>query len=493
MIPHEVPKLNPWPFIAVDAVLLGSAAYIANQQPHLTGTPVVVVGALVFLGAIIALIPFVLNFARRQETALLERQHEIAALAQSTGASAEQLSIAAASLHAIADSAAKAAKQAEHLPQKLQEKIHEFKEQLNEVNVAENESLAQEVNTLRSAETERIETVVTTVRKLSSEIARLEQSSRQNVGELTATLTKFTTSAEQAAAEASTAIASLRAEAEKSLVLSQRSATGAIESALSHALAEIETKLSTLTGTLIAKIDHAASAAAAAEPRPRRKNAAPPAEAMETPSTPAPAVTRSSAEPAVPSTATTASAPDVEQPSARGNVEIAPAAEVAPAETPSISASASAAPTLAASAPASTIAAEPEVETPKPSTRKRAAKRGADENELSLGLDVPPNGDEYSQLAPDESAVSTDGLTRLLVTAYIGIGNKLYVRGDAPGLSWERGTPLQFVSIGKWRWETAEAAGPVHVRVYKNDETECTSLGEVTIEPGHQREVAANF
>ncbi|MEI6861799.1 MAG: hypothetical protein WCL04_06050, partial [Verrucomicrobiota bacterium] len=92
-----------------------------------------------------------------------------------------------------------------------------------------------------------------------------------------------------------------------------------------------------------------------------------------------------------------------------------------------------------------------------------------------------------------ESALSSDGATRLLVTAYIGIGNKLFIRGDGPGLRPDLGVPLQFVSIGKWRWETAEATGPLTVRLYKNDQQECAALGPVTLKPGRQSEVTADF
>jgi len=90
-------------------------------------------------------------------------------------------------------------------------------------------------------------------------------------------------------------------------------------------------------------------------------------------------------------------------------------------------------------------------------------------------------------------AVSADGATRLIVTAYIGIGNRLFIRGDGPGLSWEKGVPLTFVSIGKWRWETNDATGTVRFKIFKNDETECTALGERTVEPGAQLELSASF
>jgi len=90
------------------------------------------------------------------------------------------------------------------------------------------------------------------------------------------------------------------------------------------------------------------------------------------------------------------------------------------------------------------------------------------------------------------SASSSDGATRLLTTAYIGIGNKLFIRGDGPGLSWEKGVPMQFVSIGKWGWSTQEAAGPVRVKLLKNDETAALT-GDLTLEPGRHTEITALF
>jgi hypothetical protein len=110
-----------------------------------------------------------------------------------------------------------------------------------------------------------------------------------------------------------------------------------------------------------------------------------------------------------------------------------------------------------------------------------------------LGIEMPSN--DFSQVAPTEStpALSADGLTRLLVTAYIGIGNKLFVRGEGPGLTWDRGVPLQFVSIGKWRWESADATAPVTLKLYKNDEHECAVVGPVILTPGQQQQVTASF
>jgi hypothetical protein len=109
---------------------------------------------------------------------------------------------------------------------------------------------------------------------------------------------------------------------------------------------------------------------------------------------------------------------------------------------------------------------------------------------LEVSEEPGPSAGETGEL---ERSLSADGVTRLTVTAYIGIGNRLFVRGDGPGLSREKGVPLHFVSIGKWRWESADATDPVSLRIYKNDQTECPGLGEITLDPGQQGEVTANF
>jgi hypothetical protein len=133
-----------------------------------------------------------------------------------------------------------------------------------------------------------------------------------------------------------------------------------------------------------------------------------------------------------------------------------------------------------------------------PPPRKRAPRRPPPEPEPAPpepAADAEPPAEE-AQPAPAEAAepaLSADGATRLVVTAYIGIGNRLFIRGEGAGLSWDKGSPLSFVSIGKWRWETNDASGTVRFKLYKNDELECVALGERSVEPGAQLEVTASF
>lgn len=80
----------------------------------------------------------------------------------------------------------------------------------------------------------------------------------------------------------------------------------------------------------------------------------------------------------------------------------------------------------------------------------------------------------------------------LVAQVLIGIGNKPYVRGEGPGLSTEKGVPMQFVEIGKWEWVCPEAGEPVLLQIYKNDEVP-SSLGEILLEPGQRRAVTPTF
>ncbi|MGC4074672.1 MAG: hypothetical protein QM760_19655 [Nibricoccus sp.] len=454
----EAPKLNPWPFIVGDAVLLGTAAFIASQsRSPLTGIPLLAIAGCVALGAVLACIPFLLNYTRRQDLALAERQSEIAALARTTAESAEQLGIVAQGLQSITEASNRALKHVDQLPQKLQEKINDFKTQLNEVSVTENEVLAQEVNTLRTSEIERLETVFASVRKTAADLAALETATRQHLADFNQSLTRFSASAERTAADTAAALSSSRTEAEHSLAAAQKSATAAFDRAVATALSSLETRLAALSTAYSTPTAFSAPPVVATTP----------------------AAITGTAETSLP----VEPPPAFERPPEISHVTSAP-----PFKPATSSASAHPLPDL----PADSVAAV---------ARKRPPRKSLlrDDNQPSLGLDLaePSGNGEYSQLTADDDtsapAVSSDGFTRLLVTAYIGIGNKLFVRGEGPGLSWEKGVPLQFVSIGKWRWETADAIEPLTVKLYKNDEQECASLGELTLAPGHQQEVRASF
>lgn len=88
--------------------------------------------------------------------------------------------------------------------------------------------------------------------------------------------------------------------------------------------------------------------------------------------------------------------------------------------------------------------------------------------------------------------LNEDGATRLLVAAFIGISNKLYIRGDGPGLSWDSGVPMELVGIGKWEWKTYEANSAINCKVLINDE-QWTDSTDIEIPPETTVETSASF
>ena len=218
-----------------------------------------------------------------------------------------------------------------------------------------------------------------------------------------------------------------------------------------------------------------------------------PAPISESPVSGAGAVTVAPAEadaPAVPPPEPAAAPLPVEEPPPVPAEKIAEVASVVPDSSAPFIEPPPSEPAVTASSTPSDATVEAEPPTPIQTGRKRAARKPEPDPSLDLPLEDSP-----ASAAPGhvERTLASDGATRLLATAYIGIGNRLFIRGDGPGLSWEKGVPLQFVSIGKWRWETNEANAPVRFRLYKNDELECTALGEQTLEPGHLQEMTATF
>jgi hypothetical protein len=538
--------LPTWLFIATDVALIGTGAAIAAWSPHPLSTGAMLwVVALVGIGAIAGLVPLVARYERQKNAALDERQEALEALARTVSASAEQISIAAAGFHAIAELAHKNLKSAEQLPHKLQEKIAEFQSQLSAAADADKEEIERELLALRTSESERLESVSQRIAKSSAEWTKLEASTHQNLiaaNEAVAKLAMGTAGAiGKAQAAAEQALTQARVEAARALGEASGNATRAIEQARAAALAEFDARISAVVTTLadrvVAELNHRISSpppasvgagAPSDDPVPAPAPTSQPAAATPPPADSAPAAPESNA------AVTTAAPPKRPRkirhdPAASGSPQepatSAPQPPAPPAETPVVQSPpvladeplpipAATIPEIAPVVPntaepfsghiasisnGSTSPAQPPG-TPPPAPpadttkapRKRASKPAVSDDEpaLALELDETPAGSTSGTM---ERALSSDGATRLLVTAYIGIGNRLYIRGNGAGLSWDKGVPLQFVSIGKWRWETNEAGAPVQFKLYKNDEVECSALGAQSLEPGHQQEVTAAF
>jgi hypothetical protein len=72
-----------------------------------------------------------------------------------------------------------------------------------------------------------------------------------------------------------------------------------------------------------------------------------------------------------------------------------------------------------------------------------------------------------------------------------GFGNTLYLRGDGPGLSWEKGVPLDCLSDDKWSL-TIEHTEPFVFKVLLNDLTWCAG-DDYIVTPGTSIDITPTF
>lgn len=446
------PKLPNWIFWLSYAILLLTAWLIAHGSGRpMSATAIFSIVACVIVAASIATVPIIYHYERKKNEMLDDRQRALEVLAHTVAASADQISIATKGLHEIVELAQKNLRLAEQLPTQFQDKITEFETLLTSAQVDERDELKKELAQLRASESDRLEAIADKVDHAVGELTKLEATAQKHLKDAQATLAR---------------------------------APEALASATTAAVARIESAL--------------ASPAATTPDEPRRSPAS--RDAGGSPA--AKAVAKPTEEglhivPIVPPTAA---------PFAGAIVSIAPEMTIAPFSGSFLS---SVPLTDEPSSAPSSDAAVSATEDPKPAKKPRAPRKPKPAGDPALSLDTegPASAsapaDEFSQSAPDESpktsaevgenVISSDGATRLVVTAYIGIGNRLFIRGEGPGLSWDKGVPLQFVSIGKWRWETDDSTAPVKFKLYKNDEVECTALGSQSLSPGHQQEITATF
>ncbi len=491
-LPPDVPRLDPVPFVVADVVLVGFAAFLGWQaEAPLGAAPLAAIAACVGLGAIAGLYPFVVNHARRQEEALQDRANQIEALARTVAASAEQISIAAASLPAIADHANRQLKAAEQLPAALHSQLQALQLQVSATAGEENAALRHELDTLRAAETTKLATALENLTQATRDIARLE-----------ALAAKHTTTLDEALAHLPRLAATFTDQATNTLRRETANAVSALEAATDSARIKIDASAHATQAavaaaaeqaraTLERAVQDAATTLAAATPPPPVPPLAPAVVVVSAPSpeptAPAPIAPTPEIPPAPAATSTPAPLPindaDLDEPAESAALE--PAPEPAPSF---------AAPTVVEPPPiAPTPAPEPVAEQSAPELPLAPSAPAEPEPEPDPEPELTADPDPEPTPAHAEPALSNDGFTRLIATAYIGIGNKLFIRGDGPGLRRDKGVPLQFVSIGKWRWESAELLFPAKVRLYKNDQIECVALGEFALEPGHHHEVNATF
>ncbi|MBA3849723.1 MAG: hypothetical protein C0502_06975 [Opitutus sp.] len=382
------------------------------------------------LSVVLTFVPFLIDYAADSAEFVQRERERMNEQSARLHASIESLARAAAQIKAVEEAVHKSAREAETLPYRMQEKLAEFNETLAAKEESDREALETELEELRSANSDQLKAVAEKIAQAAADWTALEVATRKQLAAAEAALAKLQSGSAETAAKFDTQIAA--------------------------ALKEFDARIAVLKSAAAAKPAATPAIVPALEPTP-----APTAEI-------APAGPEATAHPPAADAAVDLSAMVADIPK--------PKKTRAPRKPrPEETLQAMSEPAANSAAPETPIPAEAPAESAPP---------------LAPSAEEPLS--EVSAAGPAESSTSSDGATRLLATAYIGIGNKLFIRGDGPGLSWDQGVPMQFVSIGKWGWFTHDAAGPIRCKLYKNDETAALT-GEITLEAGRHTEITALF
>ncbi len=432
-LPDDTPRLPKLPFIVGDLIFLAAALFLvltAGSPPSTASIIGIVI--CVGIGVGLGVAPFLAEYSRAQDRRLDQRQRALEALVRTTAEAADQASIAANGLNEIAENTKQSMRLMESLPL--------------EVKNARQTALSEESNT-NDDQFAALRDEITRIEAVFGKLGKTLGAQINGVESKLEAIPVAPTEAIDATPE--------KAAPEKKKPRKPRKKT--------VAKAEEESLLTVDT-----------DAVATDAPEPELDLIEPAAEPIspEIPESVADADSDSSADALQEEVSPEAVVS--EQSESPGAAE-SPDSTDTEAEEPE---------SLPASEPTEETRAEPESLKERPPTNESPE---TDTNiEKTESVDPPTEPD-------NSTAASEDGKTRLTVTAYIGIGNRLFIRGDGAGLAADEGTPLQFVSIGKWRWESDVASEAVKVTLWKNDEEQCTSVGEIELQPGDELETTANF
>lgn len=96
-------------------------------------------------------------------------------------------------------------------------------------------------------------------------------------------------------------------------------------------------------------------------------------------------------------------------------------------------------------------------------------------------------------LAPVQSVrASAPAATEIYANVDVGFGNTLYIRGEGPGLSWDRGVPMNCTKDDLWSFCVASSARPIVFKFLLNDETWCVG-DDYVVEPGRKITLVPTF
>lgn len=94
--------------------------------------------------------------------------------------------------------------------------------------------------------------------------------------------------------------------------------------------------------------------------------------------------------------------------------------------------------------------------------------------------------------APAKKPAARTTSTKITAQIDVGFGNTLYIRGEGPGLSWDRGLAMDCMADDAWTITISDATVPVVFKFLLNDMTWCVG-NDYVVEPGGSTEVVPSF
>ena len=161
MTDRTAPALNKLPFLFVAVLLLGVAAFIAQQGHHPFGlAQLLLLVGTVALGAIIAVSPFVLEYKTAVKFAESDQLADAVAQIQNLEQLAKQIGGATAQWQDVQSAAGKTAASAREISAQMATEVESFTEFMKKANDTERNALRLEVDKARRAEGEWLQIVV---------------------------------------------------------------------------------------------------------------------------------------------------------------------------------------------------------------------------------------------------------------------------------------------------------------------------------------------
>jgi len=158
------PKLSKWPFFIGDGLLLAVAFFLSGQIKFAMGIwPMVLVAGCVAGGAVLAILPFVLEYRVLAKLAEAEALTNVVSQIQNLTSVADKISHATNQWQNIQEEAEKAGLVAKGLAERMAAEVRAFAELTQKMNDAEKATLRLEVDKMHRAQSDWLEVSVRTL------------------------------------------------------------------------------------------------------------------------------------------------------------------------------------------------------------------------------------------------------------------------------------------------------------------------------------------